>query len=507
MSSPADDIVLAGISKTFGTARVVDDVSIRVRPGRIHALLGGNGSGKSTLLKMLAGVYRPDAGGTIRLFDAEYPSERYGPGEAMRSGLRFVHQDLALIPDLSIAENIALGGRYPLGPLRRIRWRRLRADTALLLRRVALDLDPDTLVGALRPSDRALVAIARAFSGPPTDHAVLVLDEPTASLPHDEVERLLQAMRDFRAAGHSVVFVSHHLPEVFGVADDVTVLRDGRVVATGEIDHFDHSRIVTLMAGHAREAATRKVRASADAASPALSLRGFHAGPLSGVDLDVRRGEILGIAGLLGSGRSSLLGALFGDLPHGGDVRLAGGVVRIRSTIDAVAAGIAYVPEDRRGEAAFLDRSVWENMSAVVIGTYLRMRRIDDRRARADARDLAARFHVRAASIDSPLESLSGGNQQKVILARWLRAAPRILLLDEPTQGVDVVARDDIHDLIRERADDGAAVLMVSSDLDELELLCDRVAVLRGGRLVDVLDGDRVTSRTMTQLTQSETGE
>jgi ribose transport system ATP-binding protein len=484
---PGPVLRVSRLSKTYAT-RVVDSVDWQLAPGRVHALLGGNGSGKSTLLKMVAGVVPADPGGRIEVAGRGHDSEHYTAHVAAGS-LRFVHQDLALVDGLSIADNFALAGRYPRTRWGRVDDSRLVGHVGAGLARHGLDLDPRRPVAALRPTDRALVAIARALDGMDDRATTLILDEPTASLPVDEVERLFASIRALRATGHSVVFVSHRLSEVAEIADDVTVLRDGRVVGSGPVEEFPEARVVELIAGHPRAvAAARTSGADAQAAPVVLDVRDLHAGPLRGVDVRVHRGEILGVAGLMGSGRSSLLRAVFGDL-GGTTLRLDGEKVRVRSTGDAVAAGIALVPEDRARDAAYLDRPVRENLSAAVLARYRRRGRISVAAEQAEALDAMRAFGVRAPSADAPLAALSGGNQQKVVVARWLRARPRVLLLDEPSQGVDAVARDEIHELVRNAARDGAAVVVVSSDLDELEALSDRVIVLSAGRVVRELSG------------------
>lgn len=492
------------LSKTYA-ARVVDGVDWALRRGRVHALLGGNGSGKSTLLKMIAGVVTPDAGGLIEVGGVEHASDDYGPGFAAAAGLRFVHQDLGLVDDLSIADNFALATSYPRTRVGGIDDRALVRHVAEQLGSRGLDLDPRSPVRALRPTERTLVAITRAFDGVESEPATLVLDEPTASLPVDEVEHLFATIRKLRDLGHSVVFVSHRLGEVAEIADDVTILRDGKVVGAGPIADFDEKRIVELIAGHARDAAPARAADPDGSAAPVLTVRALDAGPLRAVDLDVRPGEIVGVAGLVGSGRSSLLRGIFGDLGAAGTVSVGGQVVARGSTSPAVSAGIALVPEDRQREAAYLDRPVWENLSAVILARYRRFGRLSSRLERADAPAAMAEFRVRAPSPAVPLAALSGGNQQKVIVARWLRADPRVILLDEPTQGVDAVARDEIHVLVRGAAERGAAVIVVSSDLEEVEQLCHRVIVLHGGRIVDDLGGDDVHRETITH-SMHETG-
>jgi ribose transport system ATP-binding protein len=495
---PEPVLRVTGLSKTYATT-VVRDVSLTVAPGRIHALLGGNGSGKSTLLKMIAGVVPADPGGTLVVHGHRYASRDYASGDAASHGLRFVHQDLGLVDLLSIAENFALAGGYP-RPL----WiddRAIIADTARELARHGLAFDPRMPVGALRPSDRTRVAIARALRGSDEAELTLILDEPTASLPIAEVEALLASLRRLREAGHGIVFVTHRLGEVLAVADDVTILRDGKVAASGPVEEFDEDRILTEIAGHAPDRLSAPAGVAPE--SPvALAVRGLSAGPLDGIDLDVHRGEIVGVAGLVGSGRTSLLRALFGDLPSQGSVHIAGVPRTLRSPADAVAAGIALVPEDRLREAAFSEFAIWENLAAIPTPAHRRWYGLSSRAQRRAAPAIMRDFRVRADSAASALASLSGGNQQKVILARWMQRAPAILLLDEPTQGVDAVARDEIHRLIRRSVSAGAAAIVVSSDVDELEQLCDTVIVLRNGRLTTRFSGAQVRRETLTAAMQ-----
>ncbi|SNR55381.1 sugar ABC transporter ATP-binding protein [Actinomadura mexicana] len=505
-------VELTDVSKSFDDVRVLDALSLRVEEGAVHALLGGNGSGKSTTLKILAGVYGADDGGAIAIHGRRYATGSYTAAVARSSGLRFVHQDLGLVPDLTISENFALDEGYPRWAGPAISWRRLHGRTEERLRRAQVDLDPRTLVRDLRPSDRTLVAIARALrDADEGERVTLVLDEPTASLPHHEVSLLLEALRRCRARGQTIIYVSHRLREVLSIADRISVLRDGAVVATAPPGELDEARVVALMAGEAareraaRRAPGRKVPPRGGAAgTPILRVRDLAGGPLRGVDLEVGQGEIVGVAGLLGSGRSSLLQALFGVLPvDAGRIEICGAPGRHRTVAAAIGAGIALVPEDRARDAAFADRPVWENMSATVVGDYWAGWRMARRAERRDAAALLEPFAVRAAGPDVAFGALSGGNQQKAVLARWFRLNPRLLLLDEPTQGVDAVARAEIHALIREHVAGGNAALVVSSDFEELEGLCDRVVILREGVDAGELSGDRLTEAAIAAATQT----
>ena len=487
------------LSKTFA-ARVVDEVNLVVRPGVVHALLGGNGSGKSTLLKMLAGVVLPDPGGTIEVAGTVHASQEYSATVAQAAGFCFVHQDLGMVDQLSIAENFGLARGFPRrGGL--VSASRLRELTKTSLRQAGLDFDPDRRVGSLRPSERTLVAIARTLrDARDGEQLTLFLDEPTASLPIDEVEHLLDSLRGYRDDGHAIVFVSHRLSEVTAIADDVTVLRDGRIVGGGPIDDFPPSKMVEMIAGHHRDV-PQHVRAMQPTGDPLLRVSRLNSGPLRDVTFDVHRGEILGIGGLVGSGRSSLLRALFGDQPSEGVIELQGKRLHLASPKEAISAGIALVPEDRIREAAFLDRPVWENLAAAQL-LAPRSPLGSGRAQRRAAPESIRRFGIRTLDALVPLASLSGGNQQKVVMGRWLQNAPTLLLLDEPSQGVDAVARDEIHRMVRETAAAGAAVIVVSSDVEELEQLSDRVLVLADGQATAFLSGDDVARESITALMQ-----
>ncbi|HKP08065.1 MAG TPA: sugar ABC transporter ATP-binding protein [Microbacterium sp.] len=506
---PDAAVQLTGICKSFDGVRVLDDLSLSVRRGTIHALLGGNGSGKSTTLKTLAGIYSAEPGGTIAVNGEVHAAEEWSPARAFTAGLRFVHQDLALVEDLTVAENFGLVDGFPATALGGIAWSRLRRDTAAALAALELDIAPGRRVADLRPSERTMVAIARSLGSAGIDPAVtIVLDEPTASLPHSEVELLLAQLRRCRDRGQTIIYVSHRLQEVFGLADRVTILRDGRLVADEPAAGLDERAVVAIMAGEAVDALPAARRERPAPGPEVLGVTGLCSGPLRDFDLSATAGEIVGVAGLTGSGRSSLLRSIFGHAGRtAGEIRVDGGRVEISHPADAMHHGIAFVPEDRKRDAAFLDVSVWENISAAVLPAYWRRGRIDRRRERADAARLVRRFDVKARGLDVPIRSLSGGNQQKAIMARWLQRAPRVLLLDEPSQGVDAVARAEIHQLVREHVAKGNVAVVVSSDYAELVALCDRVLVLRDGSLAAELSSAALSEDRITYLTQFEAEE
>ncbi|MCQ1999909.1 sugar ABC transporter ATP-binding protein [Arthrobacter zhaoxinii] len=485
-----------GLVKSFAGATALSGVDLTVNGGTIHALLGGNGSGKSTVIKCLAGVYQADAG-TISIHGENLPARQVTPRRARAAGLRFVHQDLGLFDSLSVAENFALDAGFPTNPLHGIRWRELQNRVDGLLAQYAIAARATDRLGALRPSQKTMVAVARALADQQDSEYTLLLDEPTASLAEDESRELMAALRARANHGQTIVLVTHRFREIQEVADHVTVLRDGVVAGGGPVADTSIAAIVAMMSGAGLSAGPASSEAvlrtpappGAVARIPLFEGRDLSKYPLTGVNLSVASGEIVGLAGLAGSGRSTVLRAVFGDTSlTGGSMSLDGEPHAPSSPADAVRSGVVFVPENRHRDAAFLDLGVRENASATVIGRYWRRLVMNLRMERDETHRLLADHSVRADGIEIPISRLSGGNQQKVILARWLRRKPRLLLLDEPTQGVDVTSRRDIYQSLRNIAAQGCGVLVASSDLDELAELCDRILVLVEGRIVADLD-------------------
>jgi ribose transport system ATP-binding protein len=493
---------VSDVSKTFPGTPALSGVSFDVRRGEIHALLGGNGSGKSTLIKILAGVYHADpGGGTLAVGGEEVAADRTTPEWARRVNLHFVHQNPAVFPALSVAENMAIGKGFETGAAGSIKWRALRKRTRTLIDRFDINARPDTLVGSLRPADRTMVAIARALQDQEGEHTgVLVLDEPTAALPESEVELLLTSLRRYAEDGQTILFVSHRLDEVIEAADRATVLRDGRLAGTVERAEITEPRLIELIVGRALDRVFPEMpEVTGDRVM--LETKGLAGGPLTGVDLRVLAGEVLGVAGLLGSGRSELLKMVFGAYPkRAGEIIVDGRTTAFGNVDEAMDAGIAYVPEDRGGEAMFHDMTVRENVSAATLSSYWRGMRLRHRSEATDARVSIKRFFIQARSDQQVMSTLSGGNQQKAILARWLRRQPRLLLLDEPTQGVDINARADIYALVRQAVAEGSSVLLVTSDFEELSRVSDRVIVLAGGRVVAELRAPDIEPARLTEL-------
>jgi len=487
---PASLLALRGISKSFLGTRVLDGVDLDVAPGEVHAVVGENGAGKSTLMKVVSGGYAPDEG------SVEFAGRRCvfaGPRDAQRAGIGIIHQEFNLLPERTVAENVFLGHE----PLRRglVDRRQMRARTERLLASVGERALPvDTPVGRLGVAQQQVVEIVKALA---LDARLLIMDEPTAALADHEVELLYRLVRRLQDQGIGLLYVSHRLTEVFDLSSRITVVKDGRRVDTLRTADTAAEELVRLMVG--REMSTLYPdRAGAGDGAVRLAVRGGGNRKLRDVDLQLRAGEVLGVGGLQGSGRSALARALFGAVPFTtGEVTLDGVPVRLRSPRSATRAGIAYVTEDRKGEGIVARQSVLDNALLAVraVAANRSGRPAGTARAAgvarggraARVRELLAAVDVRAAGEDQEIRFLSGGNQQKVVLARWLAVDPVVLLFDEPTRGIDVGARSAIHHLVRRLARDGAAVLMISSDLPELIGMSDRMIVMRDGRVAGEL--------------------
>jgi ribose transport system ATP-binding protein len=478
---------VAGLSKSFPGLRALDDVSLEVHAGEVVAVVGHNGSGKSTLVKVLARVHQPDPGATIEVRDG---TDQVLAEDAMRERIHFIHQDLGLVGMMSTVENLDLAksnGRRGLATVRRsAEIRRARR----LISRFGGRFDPTAPVAALSPAERTIVAIARATDGWTSNENVLVLDEPTTAFHGEEVDVLFAAVRRIAAAGAGVVFISHRLDEVLGLADRVVVMRDGRVLADQPAAELDHDQLVQLIAGGA-VARLDRARA-AEPTEPLLSVRGLVGANVRGLSFEVHAGEVVGISGILGSGREHVSGLLFGaHHREAGAVEVAGHEVTPDDPVAAIEAGMAYVPAERRVGGAVMEMSVRENLTLPLMRPLRRaFARLDRRAERRETERWMTAVDLKPRNPDQPLKLFSGGNQQKVVMAKWLRTRPQVLLLDEPTQGVDVGAQSAIHELVLAAARDGAAVLVCSSDAKELAALCDQVLVLDRGRVVTEIQRD-----------------
>jgi ribose transport system ATP-binding protein len=494
--SPADGglagdqpvLQIYGLSKTFPGQRALDSVDLSVRRGEIHALLGQNGSGKSTVIKILAGYHAPDPGADIAV-DGQ-PLRLGVPGAGHELGLRFVHQDLGLVPTLNVMDNLALGRAYRTNLFGRISWR-AEADAArVAVADLGLRLDPYRSLDSLSVAERSIVAIARAVHDDTGHTKVLVLDEPTAALPADEVERLFAVLRRLRERGVGIVLVTHHLDEVLAVADRVTVLRDGRRVATVDRDELDHDRLVELIVGRVVSLAPARSEVAAQR-QPRLTVQHVAGDNVVDFTAEVGHGEVVGVAGLDGSGRESIIPLLTGQRPrYAGRVAVGSSPVPSRDPDRALRAGIAFVPSERARLGLFATMTVRENLTIARLGTLRRHGRVDRGAERSETSRWIERLGVVTAGTEAPIATLSGGNQQKVMIGRSLRLQPQVLLLDEPTQGVDVGARHEVHAIIEAAVAGGMAVLVASTDSDELVRLCHRVLIVRDGRIVRTLHRD-----------------
>ena len=482
-------LTMQGISKSFAGVRALAAVDLALEAGSVHALVGENGAGKSTLIKIMTGAYRKD-GGTIRLGDRAVDFRT--PEDAQREGVVAVYQEVNLLTFRTVAENILLG-REPRKRFGFLDWKRLNATAGEVLARLGLDIDPTAPLGELTIALRQMVAIARGVS---LGAKVLVLDEPTSSLTEREVSILYGVIRRLKADGVAIVYISHRFDELYAVCDEVTILRDGKLVETRPLAGLERIDLVCKMLGKTREelaaGATAFHRHAAEpGAAPLLRADDLARGKkLRGVSLQVERGEIVGIAGLLGSGRSETARALFGlDPLDGGSVKLDGRPLALRTPRDAMAAGMGFLAEDRKQDGIIPDMSVRENLTLAALPALSRAGVVSRKKQREVVERFMKRLRIKAASHDQKIRELSGGNQQKVLLARWLCRSPRLLLLDEPTRGIDIGARREIQALVDEMAAEGLGVLMISSELEELIEGSTRVVVLRDGRSVAELRG------------------
>lgn len=476
---------MRGIVKEFSGVRVLDGVSFRLRRGNVHALMGENGAGKSTLMKILCGMY-PATQGEI-LIDGK-TAKISSPIDAKRLGIAMIHQELSAFHELTVAANMFMNREYKRGFL--LDDKRMNQAAAEILSDLNISIDPKLKMNRLSVAEMQLVEIAKAVS---TDADIIIMDEPTSALTEAEVANLYKTVRDLKSRGKAIVYISHKIEEIFAIADEITVLRDGGFVAHDKIEAFDHDKLISLMVGRTLNQQFHKTHHSfGDVLLKVENMS--RSGKFSSVSFEVRAGEVLGISGLIGAGRTEVVETVFGlDRADSGDVYIAGEKVNIRSPRDAISHGLALVSEDRKNVGLNLVGSVKENITMANLEKYCRFGVIKSREEKKAGDGLMDMLSVKAHSRDTLVSALSGGNQQKVILARWMSTNPKVLILDEPTKGIDVGAKAEIYKLIDEFTAQGGCVVMVSSEMPEILGMSDRIAVMHEGELVAVFDRDEAT--------------
>ncbi|UKA63146.1 sugar ABC transporter ATP-binding protein [Arthrobacter sp. FW306-04-A] len=489
-----------GIAKSFGPVKALQGVDLKLRAGEVTAIMGENGAGKSTLLKILTGDYQPDTG---RLILDGNPVTFTDPAHSRQAGIRVIAQEPEIVPHVSVAENIYIGAIANRGLHFNVR--DLERTAAEALTRFGFDrvISPATLGRDLSPAQRQIVEIMRALIDEPD---VICFDEPSSSLGDDEVNILFSLIRGLRAEGKAIGYVSHRMNEIFQLADRITVLRDGRLVGTKKTADTDHNELVRMMVG--RDLSELFQRNRGEVGATVLELEGVMTDDVRDISLSVRAGEVIGIAGLVGAGRSELMKAIVGDRPiKHGKMSINGRSVRFSSPADAVRAGIGFAPEERKAEALIMERTVKDNMVLAVLKSLSRFTIVNARKERSLAETFIQQLRIRTPSTEQLVKNLSGGNQQKVVLARWLATAPRLLVLDEPTRGVDVGAKAEIYTIIDQLAHAGVAVLLVSSELTEVLGLCDRIYVMAGGRINGELERATATEESILALAMHDYSE
>ena len=483
-----------GIEKSYGGVRALKNVSLTLYESEVHALVGENGAGKSSLIKIVTGAVQADAG---EVWLRGERLEEINPAKARASGIGVIYQQPALFPDLTVAENIAMASETD-KLWRRVDWKKRRAHASELLEQIGARIRPEKLAGHLTIAEQQMVEIVKALDA---NACVLFMDEPTAALGNEDTENLFRIVLQLRAKGTSIVYITHRFEELFRLADRVTVLRDGNTIDTRTMDGVTTQGLIHMMVG--REAETLFPKHETNLGTTALEVRGARCRRLGveNVSLSIQRGEILGLAGLIGSGRTQFAEALFGLAAlDSGDLLIEGKRAVIRSPSDAVGLGMAYVPEDRRRHGVILEMPISANITLASLRRISKSGLLRFGAEQDIAQHFKERLGVKAPSVETPAKELSGGNQQKVALARWLMTDPKILILDEPTQGIDVGAKAEIHRLIGELAEKGLAILMISSDTPELLAMCDRIAVMAKGRTVGLLDQKKATPHAVLEL-------
>ncbi|MFM5207134.1 MULTISPECIES: ribose ABC transporter ATP-binding protein RbsA [Aeromonas] len=472
---PSPILALSGIVKTFPGVRALDEAGLKVYPGQVMALLGENGAGKSTLMKVLTGIYQADAGS---INYRGQPVHFKGPRDSQDQGISIIHQELNLLPELSIAANIFLG-REPRTRFGSIDHKQLRERASTLLARLGVKHGPDTRLGDLSIGEQQMVEIAKALS---FDASVIIMDEPTDALTDTETEQLFVVIRELREQGCGIVYISHRLKEIFEICDRVTVLRDGKWIGEQAVSELDEDRIIEMMVGRRLE--EQYPRLARELGPVSLQVKDLAGPGVCGVSFSLRQGEILGFSGLMGSGRTELMKLIYGASPiSAGNITVDGHALVPKSPADGLAAGIAYISEDRKGDGLVLELSVRENMSLCALGEFISHGKIDGQAERQAVGDYVRLFNIKTPSQDQLIKLLSGGNQQKVAIAKGLLTRPKVLILDEPTRGVDVGAKKEIYQLINQFKKEGMSIILVSSEMPEVLGMSDRIMVMHEGRI------------------------
>ncbi len=470
---------MKNISKTFPGVKALDNVELEVKKGEVHALIGENGAGKSTLIKILAGIHKPDPGAKFYFEGEEAKINK--PIDATLKGVSIIYQDLSLFPNLSVAENIYIGQDSNKKPWKKINWKNIKKTAERALEELEVDIDPNTTVERLSIAQQQLVEIARALA---FEAKLIVMDEPTSALSSSEVEKLYRVVDKLSSRGISIIFISHKLKELFRVSDRFTVLRDGKYVGSYQTEEIDEAKLINLMVG--RDVSYEKNEKEVETGETIFQISNFSKqGNFKDISFSLKKGEVLGITGLVGSGRTELAQAIFGvNKPDSGELKIYGNDVQIRSSADAVKKGVAYIPEARQTQGLVLEQSIINNISLPILNRMRNKLKLIDRKSEVQlAEQYIKSLDVRPALPDLPASKLSGGNQQKVVIGKWLSAQPKILIIDEPTNGIDIGAKTEIHKLLRRLANDGIGVIMISSELPEILAVSDRVLVMRQGRI------------------------
>lgn len=471
---------MENIVKAFAANRVLDGVTIRIKPGEVRALMGENGAGKSTLMKILGGIYDADQG------EISIDGQRVeikSVDDARRLGISFIHQEISNVPSMNVAENFFLG-HEPRTKLGTVDYKRMHRETRAALDVLGIKLPTDRLIHGLSIAQQQMLEIARAIN---ENAKILIMDEPTASLTNHEVDELFAQIKALKEKQVAIIYISHRMEETFRVCDTVTVLRDGQFIGTKETEETTEKELISMMVG--REFESMYGGAAVPGRETIMEVRGLTSRLVEGISFELKRGEILGFSGLVGAGRTEMARALFGiDKILSGTVTIEGKQVQIKAPWDAIRAGIALVPEDRKGQGLFLEHSISMNLTFQVLDQFIRRLRVNRKKERALIREYKDKLSIRMAGVEQKVGELSGGNQQKIVISKWLAAQPKVLILDEPTRGIDVGAKAEIYELMRSLTKEGVSIIMISSELPEILNNSSRIAVMSEGRLVKILD-------------------